>query len=164
MKRIPNYTNYSATTDGRVWTHNLRPGWLSPGVDKNGYVRYSLTSDNGKRKGLYAHQAIAMTYLPNPGNKKFVNHLDHNKANNCLENLVWCTHLENIRHDWATGNRTVLTRGVANGNNKYPESLVKGIRKLYDSGKYKQVELAERFNMPFSTIHVIVKRKQWSNF
>jgi len=157
MKRIPQYSNYSATTDGRVWTHNLRPGWLTQGIDKNGYVRYDLAGDNGKRKGLYAHQAVALTYIPNPDNKPHVNHLDHNKANNSIENLVWCTHLENIRHDWATGNRT---RHFGNSA-KINTSIARRIRILHGKG-LTQVELSKKFGISQPTISQIILRKTWS--
>lgn len=32
MKKVPGYSNYSVTKDGRVWTHNLRQGWLIPAI------------------------------------------------------------------------------------------------------------------------------------
>jgi hypothetical protein len=135
---------------------------MVPGIDKNGYVRYSLISDNGKRKGMYAHQIVALTYIPNPSNKPNVNHKDFDKANNSISNLEWCTHLENIRHDWKYNRRKKL-EGVANPGNKYPESLIIKLRRLFDTGEYTQMELARNFNMPFPTIHVIVRRKQWRN-
>ena len=162
MKKVPGYSNYSVTKDGRVWTHKLRSGWMKPGVDKNGYVRYPMISDNGKRKGMYIHQLVAITYIPNPDNKPNVNHLDHNKSNNSIENLEWCTQKENIVYDWLKGKRKA-SYGVSCNFNKHPVSLVKKLRQLYDSGKYTQLSLAKKYNIPFSTVHVIVRRKQWRN-
>lgn len=37
-------------------------------------------------------------FLPNKQNKRFVNHIDNNGENNCVENLEWCTQSENIKH------------------------------------------------------------------
>jgi len=128
MKPVPGYPKYLATKDGRVYTTRLREGWLKPSADKNGYVRYSVTLDNGKSRGIYAHQIVASTYLPNPDKKKYVNHLDHDKSNNTVDNLAWCTHLENIRHDWVTGTRKPCNFGEKNGNNKHSPTLVAKLR------------------------------------
>lgn len=160
MKKIPGYSNYSATKDGRVWTNNLRKGWMVPGVDRNGYLRYGLIGDNGNRKGMYAHQIIALTYIPNPENKRYVNHLDHNKANNSVENLAWCTHLENIRHDWAMGKRKALRGNDTGPRINTPES-VREIRKLYQSKELSIPQIAEKFGISKSGVCVIIYRKQW---
>ncbi len=62
-----------------------------------GYRHVNLYKD-GKYKTLYVHRILAETFLPNPNNYKYINHLDGNKDNNLLDNLEWCTQQENIRH------------------------------------------------------------------
>lgn len=49
------------------------------------------------------HRLIAMTFIPNPLNLPEVNHIDGNKINNSVDNLEWCTNLENVRHAIRTG-------------------------------------------------------------
>lgn len=161
MQPIPGYSSYSATKNGEVYSNRQKKGWLKPCVDKSGYLRVWVVGDNGKEKGLYVHQAVALTYLDNPEKKPFVNHLDHNKANNTAENLAWCTHLENIRHDWANGKREAQGFGTDNGNNKYPPSLIKKLRALFATGNYTQMDLSRKFGVPQPTISVIVRRTQW---
>lgn len=161
MKKIKNFRNYSITEDGRVFTHNMRNGWLSPGTDKNGYIRYHLTNDDGKRVGIYAHQLVARAFLDNPENKPFVNHKDHDKSNNNASNLEWCTHIENIRHDWDSGTRKVRY-GKDVGTAKINESVVAKIRSMY-SGGASQVQLAEFFGISQPTISQITLRKTWRN-
>lgn len=160
MKRIPGFKNYSATQDGRIWSHNRRPGWVKPSLDRAGYIRYNLVSDSGKRKGLYIHQAVALTYLPNPDDKPFVNHLDHNKANNSVGNLAWCTHLENIRHDWQNKTRQVL-RGEQLSS-KVTEKIALSIRQLHALG-CSQTLIAKKFGISQPTVSQIVLRKTWKH-
>lgn len=63
---------------------------------KNGY--YAITLNNNGRKLKYIHRLVAEAFIPNPNNKKTVNHIDGNKANNCVTNLEWATQSENNLH------------------------------------------------------------------
>lgn len=56
---------------------------------------YTTTINN---KTFRIHRLVALTFLQNPGNKPFVNHIDENKGNNKLENLEWITNIDNINH------------------------------------------------------------------
>jgi hypothetical protein len=160
MKRIPDFSTYSITKDGRIYSHRLRPGWLAPTKDKNGYIRYhGLIRDNGLIKAIYAHQAVARTYIVNLANKPFVNHLDHDKSNNSTSNLEWCTQKENIIYDWAKGKRPKYF-GTANKNSKVTPKLVQQIRKLYSDG-VTQINISKKFGISQPTVSQIILKKTW---
>ena len=72
---------------------------LKPNFNKmNGYLSVYVKNKDGKYRYCYVHRLVAQAFIPNPENKKEVNHLDGNKLNNCVDNLEWVTREENIRH------------------------------------------------------------------
>lgn len=70
---------------------------LSKSLDKDGYVIVALSIKcNSSPKKV--HRLVAEAFIPNPLNKKQVNHKDLNKQNNEEDNLEWNTSAENIAH------------------------------------------------------------------
>lgn len=70
---------------------------LTPGVNPQGYLHVSLCV-NRRMKGYRVHRLVAEEFIPNPENKKEVNHIDGDKKNNTVDNLEWVTPKENMRH------------------------------------------------------------------
>ncbi len=66
-------------------------------VNNAGYARVGLRI-NGKTKELLVHRLVAECFIDNPLEKPLVNHIDLNKMNNTVDNLEWCTHVENVNH------------------------------------------------------------------
>lgn len=67
-----------------------------------GYISVGLWKD-GKCSQRMLHRLVAEAFIPNPDNLPFVNHIDGNKRNNCVENLEWVTAKENAQHAIRTG-------------------------------------------------------------
>ena len=74
--------------------------YIKPFINKYGYVEYSLNDKDNKRRHIQAHRIVAIMFIDNPFNKKYVNHLDGNKLNNNVSNLEWCTASENEKHSY----------------------------------------------------------------
>ena len=73
-------------------------------VQNNGYLVVDLYKDN-KRKTFLVHRLVAMSFLLNPQNYEFINHIDNNRKNNCLSNLEWCTKSYNTKYSYDTNDR-----------------------------------------------------------
>ena len=75
--------------------------------DKDGYPRVSVG------KTMRVHRLVALAFIPNPENKKTINHIDGNKDCNCTCNLEWSSMREQNLHSYRTGlrstNRKFLT-------------------------------------------------------
>ena len=91
-KIAPGYPNYEVSTHGRVYS--CLTGKMLTGGDRRGYVRYQLMLEK-KKKYVDGHRLVALAFLPNPDDFPQVNHKDHNRKNNNVNNLEWCTNKEN---------------------------------------------------------------------
>lgn len=61
------------------------------------YKRVTLYKNKCK-KTITIHRLVAQAFIPNPNNYPQVNHKDENKYNNCVNNLEWCTHKQNMNY------------------------------------------------------------------
>ncbi|PKK55743.1 His-Me finger endonuclease [Rhizophagus irregularis] len=61
---------------------------------EGGYIRTDFNI-NGNRTQSYLHRLVAETFIPNPENKPFVNHINGIKTDNRIDNLEWVTSKEN---------------------------------------------------------------------
>lgn len=105
-KEIEGYDGfYEISNLGRCKTHRAvgtgkytsEARLLKPVKCTNGYLEYQLSKD-GKRKCHMAHRLVAQAFIPNPCNKKEVNHLDECITNNIVSNLEWTTSKENANY------------------------------------------------------------------
>ena len=93
-KDVPDYEGlYQVSNKGNVRSLN----WKNLCVIKEmylkkhnkGYLQVELVK-NKKKKMFLVHRLVAMAFIENPLEHKYINHIDENKLNNCVENLEWC--------------------------------------------------------------------------
>ena len=75
---------------------------IAPKRHSQGY-RFVSLSQGGATKNKYIHRLVATAFIANPLGLAEVNHISGNKADNCVENLQWVTHKENVQHAYANG-------------------------------------------------------------
>lgn len=89
---------YQVSTYGRIKSYkkNSEGHILSYCLAGRGYPMVVLYKDK-KQYPVLIHRAVATAFIKNDG-KPCVNHIDEDKTNNHVENLEWCTYLENNVH------------------------------------------------------------------
>ena len=103
-------------------------------INHNGYVVLPIGYDNGYP---VAHRIVMKTWRPTTGMEELtVDHLDHNKRNNALENLEWVTGVENQRrakNDYIPNEPKKKKKNV---ERTYKDSYSLSDFDFYVSGKY----------------------------
>ena len=160
FKQIKGYEDYVISDQGRVFSYYTKK-FLKPGKNQGGYL-FVVLWKNGIGKHRSIHRLVALAFIPNPENKRTVNHIDGIKTNNFVENLEWATDSENIQHSFDNGLQKPL-KGEKHGRSKLSEEKVKEIRKLYATDDFTLEYLGKKFGVCFQLISLIVRRKIWKH-
>jgi len=145
---IVGYENYLIYEDGKVQNKKTKR-YLST-CDNNGYLQVGLYQ-NGRHKNYKIHRLIAEHYIPNPDNRKEVDHINRNKKDNRIENLRWVTRSENnlnttVQKDNALGIKNIC------------------YDKTYDRYDYKKTIMGQRHRKTFKTLEeAIAYKKDYEN-
>lgn len=154
---IPGFEGaYQATTDGEVYSLKTNR-YLSKIKHDMGYVFISI-NHAGIKKLYYLHRLVALTFLPNPENKRCVNHIDANKQNNSIGNLEWNTDEENEHHALVNG---LKPKGIKNGASKLNPEIVKYIIKTRDETSLSFAKIAELLGVNKTTVRRAYKGINW---
>ncbi len=109
---------YQISNLGRVLSLNYKKsgkkGIMKPVKNPDGYLIVKLYSNRYYTKTI--HRLVAEAFIERP--KLEVNHLNGNKEDNRIENLEWCTHLENERYSWKTLGKKGKGKGKGRGKGK----------------------------------------------
>lgn len=168
-KWVVNYTNlYEVSSLGRVKSvsktigitkfKRLKSRILKPHISQVGYRSVGLTHN---MKGLThtIHSMVAKAFIPNPENKRTVNHKDGNKLNNRLYNLEWNTDYENIHHAIDTGLHNQL--GENGHTSRLKEFQVLEIREKCKTLPHKVI--AKEYGIANSCVSAINIRRIWKH-
>lgn len=144
---------YSISNLGRIWNHNFQKYMKARLCKRNGYMKIGLTKDS-KQTMFSVHRLVAIAHIPNPENKKEVNHKDLIKTNNNVNNLEWVTPMENI--DWNRVNN--------NFNSVFTVEQVKYILTLLKNNpKLNLSKLSRETGWSRSGMSCIKNKKTWKH-
>ena len=132
---------YKISNYGRVKNHK---GRITEGYNhESGYLWVSISP-----KQYLLHRLVAKTFIPNPENKEQVNHIDGNKLNTHVNNLEWCSSIENQIHK--------VNNGLANISKIIQYDLQMNKINVFNS----QIEASTQLNISYSSINKCCNNKQ----
>ncbi len=101
---LEDYPGYTFYKNGEIWSSKRRHFCEIFGTPTHdGYLRIMLTNRFGVRIERPVHQFICEAFHgPCPDGLE-CGHKDGNQLNNHVDNLKWCTHLENIKDKFLHG-------------------------------------------------------------
>ena len=95
-KSLDEYSNYIITIDGKIFSKSSKK-YLSI-RENSGYQYITLYNNSKKGKDFSIHYLVGKLYIPNPNNYPMVNHKNHKRNDNRIENLEWTSYSENMKH------------------------------------------------------------------
>lgn len=113
-------------------------------INKQGYVGVNFKKD-GKQHSKKVHRYVGKYFLPEPSEELTklceskwpyvvcINHIDHNKTNNKVENLEWCD-IRHNNHEAIKAGVVPPLKGTLNGRSKLTEELVHKVCKAFEEG------------------------------
>lgn len=132
---------------------------------RTGYYYVNLWRNN-RGETCNVHALVANAFLgTRPDPQHVVNHINHIRTDNRVENLEWITHGENIRLGYQhIGYKPgKVYRGSENVLSKLTESEVVEIRKLHKTGNYSQAHLCTMFGISPTHMSRIINRSVWKH-
>lgn len=160
IKLIPGFPLYAVSKEGDIYS-SYKGSWkkLNPHTNKKGYRRVLLIDLERNKKGLGVHSCVLLAFVgPRPVGMECC-HNDGNPENNKLSNLRWDTPKANCHDKKIHG--TLLV-----GDKVHFVKLDKGdiipIFEMRAEG-FSYKEIAQEFNVSFSSILAIIKRENWNH-
>lgn len=155
---------YLISNHGRV--RNIKNGKENPVLVKPsniaGYPALTLRRESGKSTTRYIHKLVAEHFITKPSeDKKFVLHLDYNKTNNFLNNLLWATKAEKEAHQQENSTWRKSVSKVS--YSKLNESKVKLLKmKIHDPNRRTRLKmLAKQFGISEMQLYRIKSGENW---
>ena len=90
---------YKIFEDGSVISYvQKNPRLMKSVTTRRGYKQIGLCEDGkgGRQNFITIHRLVGIHFIPNPENKKCIDHKDGDKLNNSIVNLRWVSHHENM--------------------------------------------------------------------
>ena len=119
-------------------------------ISKHGYKEISVIR-NGKKHTFRAHRINWIYHYGRIPEGKEINHIDGDKANNCIENLEVISHSENCIHGFKHNLRVI----------KLTRDEVRELKYLLKIG-YPVKFLSKRYNITKRHVNKIKNGKAWS--
>jgi len=151
IKRISVRSSHSSRFVGR---------FRKPQKHNDGYLQIDLSRGHHQ----LIHKIVMDAFVgPCPSGYE-VNHIDHDRQNNCLRNLEYVTPKENVNKSLVLGVALLnKARGEKQGLAKLTTEQVVNIRRIFNENKISYRALGKMFNVNGRAIQAIVLRETWKH-
>ena len=153
-------TDYLISDKGKVFSIKRKSLKLLKSTKSSSGYRKVRLSINGKIYNRTIHRMVAETFIPNPKNKKEVNHKDGNKSNNNVSNLEWTTRKENAIHAYDHG---LFGIGESFSASDISNSQCEKICKLLENTDYSTVKISKMVNCSKKIVRDILHKYTWKH-
>ena len=103
--------------EGEIWS--VKSQKLLKFDYNDGYPRVTLYEGNGNSKKYFVHKLYGMFFIPLPthfnnynDDNLTINHIDHNRCNNSIDNLEWVSRKENTIESWDNGYQDLHKKSI----------------------------------------------------
>lgn len=105
-KPIKDFPGYTVTDDGKIISYKFsKPRIMRTWLQLGGYENIKLCKEN-KTYHFLVHRIVAEAFIPNPYNLPEINHKNKVRNDNRVENLEWCSRLDNLYDSYSTMSST----------------------------------------------------------
>jgi hypothetical protein len=94
-KQIPDFNNYMISNYANIICKTSKKP-IKRHINTQGYQYIVIKNNNGFPKVQRIHELIADLFVPNPNEYTTITHVDENKLNNEVTNIVWSPDPNNL--------------------------------------------------------------------
>ncbi|OYU80343.1 MAG: hypothetical protein CFE23_09770 [Flavobacterium sp. BFFFF1] len=166
---------YAVSNRGRIisFTDDIRNGDLLKGGLSDGYktLHFKTRIENKVvNKNILIYRIVAELFIPQPSEEhKYILHLDHDRSNDVVKNLVWATYEEKLAHHRKSphvikAKKNLIEYNLKADGRKLTVTKVIHIKKLLQdpNRKTRLKMLAKQFGVSEMQIRRIQSGENWS--
>jgi len=165
-RAIAGFPGYEVSSGGEVRSYYLpghrilgeEPRILLPAIKRHGYQEVTLC-DGHRHTSHRVHVLVLEAFRERRPSNKVARHLNGNRINNHLTNLVWGTHDDNERDKLKHG---TLYRGSRHPRAKITESDVLKMKALRTQGMLLK-DIGARFDVSPDCVSSIMHGRTWQH-
>lgn len=147
---IEGYPNYLIYRDGKVQNKKTKR-YLKHTDDGKGYLQVDLCKDGIPKKHTI-HRLVGLHYIPNPDNKRCLDHINRDTKDNRVENLRWATDSENQQNKGVyKNNKSTGIKNISYDKRKDTYIYVKAIGGLRHQKWFKTLEEAIEYKNQYES-------------
>ena len=134
---------------------------LSKFVKANGFDMFFFNRKDKPATSYYVHRAVAILFIENADELKYVIHKDHDLKNNAVENLAWLNRSDLVKHQLSNPKRIAKL----GSNAKLNVGRVKLIkRKIFDPNRKTRMKIiAKEFGISTMQLYRIKNGVNWGH-